>query len=218
MKKVFLFAALAAFAVPAFAGIDQGVDAGMTHISVLGGFAGTVGTYDIQPALGDSDLEYGDAGPSYGLQIMHYIAPHFGLGAEFVGTNYQEAEYTVSSGSAQDKYTTSATRYAVMLSGKFIFSPEAKTRLYIPVGGGFSRFKGTVKGDGNLALSGYSEEENTCTKPAFYAGLGVETDLNDIFIFGLESRYNGFLVDKNKFYNTDYLDDISLLVKIGIKF
>ena len=37
MKKLFAAAALCALLTPAFAGIDQGIDTGMTHVSILGG-------------------------------------------------------------------------------------------------------------------------------------------------------------------------------------
>jgi opacity protein-like surface antigen len=57
------------------------------------------------------------------------------------------------------------------------------------------------------------------TKPALYAGMGVETDLNDIFLIGFEGRYNIWWTDKDKMETTnDTLDDVSVLLKIGIKF
>lgn len=217
MKKFALCALFALFSATSFAGIDQGIDAGMTHISLLGGFASPIASYSYTPPLADAGLDYGDAGCLYGLQFIEYLTPHFGLGAEFTGADYTNSEYTIASGGAQDKYTSSAKRYAVMFAGKFIFKPEAKTRIYIPVGAGFSRFKGKVRKSGTLT-AGTGTVQNSSTEPAIYAGIGVETDLNDIFIFGIESRYNMFWVDENKFYNTDYLTDMSLLFKVGIKF
>ncbi len=205
MKKLLSSVLFAFLFMPAFAGIDSGIDAGMTHVSLLGGFAAPVTEYKFA-----SNLEYGDSGPVYGAQIMHYLTPHFGLGAEFNATNYQEAKGTILG----VDYKNSADRYAFLLAGKFVFVPEAKTRFYIPLGVGFSRFKGTIK-----SVAAAVDTSTSSTKPAFYAGLGVETDLNDIFIFGIEGRYNAFGIDKDKF-NTDnsYLDDIALLLKFGIKF
>lgn len=205
MKKILSGVLFAFLFMPAFAGIDKGIDAGMTHLSLYGGFAAPMSDYKLS-----SDLEYGDSGPTYGAQLMHYLTPNFGLGAEFNATNYQDAKGAFGA----SKYKNSADRYAFMLAGKVVFMPEAKTRLYIPLGAGFSRFKGKVE---NTTLGASGSE--TCTEPALYAGLGVETDLNDIFIFGIEGRYNMFGLDKDKF-NTDnsYLDDVALLLKIGIKF
>ena len=205
MKKILSGIVCSLLFVPAFAGIDSGIDAGMTHVSLLGGFAAPITDYKYS-----SNVEYGDSGPVYGAQIMHYLTPHFGLGAEFNATQYQQAEGTRQS----RDYKNSADRYAFMLAGKIVFVPQAKTRFYIPFGAGFSRFKGTLK-----SIAEAQDETLTCTKPAFYAGLGVETDLNDIFIFGIEGRYNGFGIDKDKFQtDNSYLDDISLLLKFGIKF
>ncbi len=205
MKNLLSGVLFAFLCMPAFAGIDSGIDAGMTHVSLLGGFAAPVSDYKFA-----SNVEYGDSGPVYGAQIMHYLTPHFGLGAEFNATKYQEAEGTVF---GMD-YKNSADRYAFMLAGKIIFVPQAKTRFYIPLGAGFARFKGKIK-----SISAGVDGSETCTEPAFYAGLGVETDLNDIFIFGIEGRYNGFGIDKDKFQtDNSYLDDIALLLKFGIKF
>lgn len=205
MKKVLGGIILTLLFMPAFAGIDTGIDAGMTHVSLLGGFAAPISDYKLT-----SNIEYGDSGPVYGAQIMHYLTPHFGLGAEFNATNYQEAEGKVFG----IDYKNSADRYAFMLAGKIVFVPQAKTRFYIPFGAGFNRFKGKVK-----SVAAGVDGSETCTEPAFYTGLGIETDLNDIFIFGIEGRYNGFGLDKDKF-NTDnsYLDDAALLLKFGIKF
>lgn len=205
MKKVLLGFMFAFLFMPAFAGIDTGIDAGMTHVSLLGGFAAPVADYKYS-----SKVEYGDSGATYGAQIMHYLTPHFGLGAEFNATEYQEAKGTVF---GMD-YKNNADRYAFMLAGKIIFVPQAKTRFYIPLGAGFTRFKGTIK-----SVTAGFDDTLTCTKPSFYAGLGVETDLNDIFIFGVEGRYNGFGIDKDKFKTENsYLDDVALLLKFGIKF
>jgi opacity protein-like surface antigen len=208
MKKLLLAAVFAVFALPSFAGIDEGIDAGMTYVSVLGGFAAPIDGY--QPVNYSGSVDYGDAGPSYGAQIMHHISPYFGIGAEFNATNYDTAKDKLSTSSYENK----ADKYSFMLAGKINFAPAAKTRLYIPFGAGYSRFKGTVNN-----ITTHVSGEETSTKPAFYAGLGVETDLNDIFIFGIEGRYNYFQIDKDKFDSENgYLDDVSLLVKLGIKF
>ena len=84
MKKILYGIILALLFTPAFAGIDTGIDAGMTHVSLLGGFAAPISDYKLT-----SNIEYGDSGPVYGAQIMHYLTPHFGLGAEFNATQYQ---------------------------------------------------------------------------------------------------------------------------------
>ncbi len=216
MKKLLISTVLLVLFTPAFAGIDQGIDKGMTHISVLGGFAVPTTEYGFSPmnvgaSFGDENFDYGDVGPTYGLQIMHYLTQNIGLGLEFNATNYDAAEYSLSAMGFSETIKTSADKYAMFLAGKFNFAPDAKTRLYIPVGVGFAKYKGKMESDV------FGEEEQSATKPALYVGLGVESDLNDIFIWGLEARYNHWWMDDNKFADTSYLSDISLLLKVGVK-
>lgn len=209
MKKLFTAAVLCALLTPAFAGIDQGIEKGMTHISVLGGFAVPTTEYGFGPS-GD-DFDYADVGGTYGVQVMHYLTKNIGLGLELNGTNYSEAEYTLSVGSAKNDIKTSANKYSMFLAGKFNFAPDAKTRMYVPLGVGFSKYKGKIKDDFGV------DESESNTKPALYVGLGVESDINDIFIWGFEARYNHWWMDDSKFHDTSYLSDVSLMLKVGIK-
>lgn len=211
MKKLLATAVLCAFFTPVFAGIDQGIDKGMTHISLLGGFAVPTTEYGFSPLPDWENYDYGDVGPTYGLQIMHYLTKNIGLGLEFNATNYDKAEYDISAMVLSDTIKTSADKYSLFLAGKFNFAPDAKTRMYIPVGVGFAKYK--AKMEHNF----FGNEDQSSTKPAFYAGLGLESDLNDIFIWGLEARYNHWWLDDSKFADTSYLSDISLLLKVGIK-
>lgn len=198
MKKLFLTAVICTLLTPAFAGIDQGIDQGMTHLSILGGFAVPVNEY----GSGASKVDYGDTGVSYGAQIIHHLTPMLGLGVEVNGTNYDKSETTVLG----TKVKTSADKYGFFVAGKVNFAPDAKTRFYIPLGAGFVQFKGKI---------GDTEEKNS--KPALFAGIGVESDLNDIFIWGFEARYNHWFMDDTKFADTNHLADVSVLLKLGIK-
>lgn len=192
MKKLtVLFCALCVLGLPAFAGIDQGIDKGMIHLSVMGGFAAPISEYE-------GDIAYGSNGATYGAQLMLHGTQYFGIGAEINMTNYEKEKTNGV------EYSADMTRFLVAM--KFTFTPEAKTRFYIPLGVGMAKYK---------AKSGLDE---SCTKPAAYAGLGVEADLNDIFIIGGEARYNAWMLDKEKFNDTKYLSDVSLLLKVGIKF
>ena len=209
MKKLFTAAVLCALLTPAFAGIDQGIDKGMTHISVLGGFAVPTTEYGFGPS--GADFDYADVGGTYGVQVMHYLTQNIGLGLEFNGTNYSEAEYDIYGIGMEEHFKTSADKYSIFLAGKFNFAPTAKTRMYVPLGVGFAKYKGKIKDDLGL------EDSKTNTKPALYVGLGVESDINDIFIWGFEARYNHWWMDDSKFADTSYLSDVSLMLKVGIK-
>ena len=193
MKKlIVLFCTLCVLGLPAFAGIDQGIDKGMIHLSVLGGFTAPITDYD-------NDAAFGDNGATYGAQLMLHGTQYFGIGAEFNMAKFEESK------TAGIAYSADIARFMVAM--KFTFTPEAKTRFYIPLGAGMAKYKGKRGG-----------VEESCTKPAAYAGVGVEADLNDIFIIGGEARYNIWSLDKEKFGNTEYLSDVSLLLKVGIKF
>lgn len=193
MKKlaVLLFA-LCVMGLPAMAGIDQGIDKGMVYVSVMGGFAAPVTEYE-------GDIAYGGNGPTYGAQLMFHATQYFGVGAELNMTKFEKEK------TAGADYSADLANFMVAM--RFTFSPEAKTRFYIPFGAGMAKYTGKNSG-----------AEESCTKPAAYAGLGVEADLNDIFLIGGEARLNAWQLDKDKFGDTDYLADASLLLKIGIKF
>lgn len=193
MKKlaVLLFA-LCVMGLPALAGIDQGIDKGMVHVSIMGGFTAPITDYE-------GDVAYGGNGPTYGAQLMFHGTEHFGIGAELNMAKFEKEK------TAGVDYSADIARFMVAM--KFTFTPEAKTRFYIPLGAGMAKYTGKSNG-----------AEESCTKPAAYAGLGVEADLNDIFIIGGEARFNAWQLDKEKFGDTEWLSDVALLLKVGIKF
>ena len=110
MKKLFITAVVCALFTPAFAGIDQGIEQGMTHLSVLGGFAVPVNEY----GSGNSKLDYGDIGVTYGAQVIHHLTKNFGLGVEANGTNYDKTDVTVLG----NKVKSSADKYGFFVAGK----------------------------------------------------------------------------------------------------
>ena len=194
MKKIaVLFFALCVLGLPALAGIDEGINKGAINLSVMGGFTAPISDYDW-------DDSFGGNGPTYGVQLMLHGTQYFGIGAEL---NMAKFEKETTSGI---DYSADIMRYMVAM--RFTFSPEAKTRFYIPFGVGMAKYKGRMNGS-----------SESVTKPAGYAGLGVEADLNDIFIIGGEARYNAWqLDDEDKFGDTKFLSDVALLLKVGIKF
>ena len=194
MKKIaVLFFSLCVLGLPAFAGIDEGINKGAINLSVMGGFAAPISDYD-------GDVAYGGNGPTYGAQLMLHGTQYFGIGAEI---NFAKFEKQKSSGV---DYSADLTNFMVAM--RFTFSPDAKTRFYIPFGVGMAKYKGKMGGS-----------SESVTKPAAYAGLGVEADLNDIFLIGGEARCNGWqLDDEDKFGDTKFLSSVSLLLKVGIKF
>lgn len=194
MKKlVVLFFALCMFGLPAFAGIDQGIDKGMIYISAMGGFAAPISDYD-------GDIAFAGNGPTFGAQLMFHGSQYFGIGAEVNVTKFEKEK------TGGFDYSADLTNFLVAM--RFTFTPETKTRFYIPLGAGMAKYKGKIDSD-----------SESVTKPAGYAGLGIEADLNDFLVIGGEARYNAWMLDnKDKFGDTKYLSDVSLLLKVGIKF
>lgn len=196
MKKLLLALTIALFSVPAFAGIDEGIDKGMTHAFAIGGVGIPVGDYDLYPDL----PRIGGTGFTYGAQIIHYFIPAIGLGVEFNGVNFPKER--------TENTMVKTKRTSFLAAARLNFNPSSRTRFYIPAGYGTSRIKTTIDG---YAVS-YSE-------PVLYAGLGMEADLNDIFVMGFEGRMNIWHVDKKKVPVDDTrTGDAALLLKIGIKF
>jgi len=196
MKKLLLAVLFAVFAMPAFAGIDEGIDKGMTHVFIMGGVAFPATQFEV----GNTNYDFAGKGFTYGAQMMYYLAPVFGMGVEFNGTSYGEQ--------TTRGISFKANKYSYMLAGKVNFMAEQKTRVYIPFGAGMATFKSEVDGD-----------SETASKPAVYAGVGVESDLNDIFLIGFEVRYNYFWIDKERMgVDNGALSDLGALLKIGIKF
>ena len=193
MKKLILmFCALCVLSLPALAGIDQGIDKGMVYLSVMGGFAAPITDYK-------NDVAFAGNGPTYGAQLMFNGTQYFGIGAEVSMTKFEKEKTNGID------YSADLTNFMVAM--RFTFTPEAKTRFYIPLGAGMAKYKGKA-----------DSAEESCTKPAAYAGLGVEADLNDIFLIGGEARYNAWQLDKEKFGDTEFLSSVSLLLKVGVKF
>lgn len=207
MRQFLSVCAFLALIVPAMAA-DTGIYKNMTHITLLGGAAVPGSQYNNKNITGEK-LAYGDVGVGYGVQITTFLTSHIGIGLEFSAADY----FSKTSGLSGQDYKTSADRYNLMLTGRYTFAPEARTRFYIPIGAGVARFKAKLENavTGNL--------DYVSNKPAFYVGAGIETDLCKLFFIGMEARYNAFWVEKDQFYgNADYLQDINFLLKIGLKF
>lgn len=215
MKKLVLFVVFCVLCLPVFAAIDQGVKAGDFHLSILGGFGVPIQKYGSNlKTITDDTADFGSASFTYGAQAMFYLTDIFGLGLEFNGANYSKSTYSITAGETSSEEKFSANKYSFFLAGKINLAPSAKTRLYIPLGAGFAKFTGKV----DFYINGASKSaDDSSSKPAFYAGLGLDHDINDIWFMGAEARYNYWLVDDNKF-DTKNLSDISLMLKIGLKF
>ncbi len=238
MKKLTLFAVLLSMlcAWP-MDGSAQGIEKGDQLVSVfLGGSAplqesGVRSESITGDSLGNAELDWGDGAASYGVQYMYALTSHFAIGAEYNGNNFGEAEYereyffnTANWG--EDEIDSKMNVQNFMVAARYTFNPQANTRFYIPLGLGIASSKATF--DYNYAeMSGgaldrdSSSTSKTSTSFAYYLGLGMEGQINDNWVWGVEGRYQAFTFDYGKFsneYGKENLSYFALLFKLGYRF
>ena len=215
----------------------QGIEKGDQMVSVfLGGAAplqdsGVHSESITGDAIGNSVLDWGDGAASYGVQYMYAITPNFAIGAEYNGNNFGEAEYEReyflnTSNWGEDEVDSKMNVNNFMVAGRYTVNPQANTRFYIPLGLGIATAKATFDYSyaemiGGLLDRDSSSASKTSTSFAYYLGLGVEGNINENWIWGVEGRYQGFQFDYGKFsdeYGTENLSYFALLLKLGYRF
>lgn len=213
MKKLLLlcslFLAPCAFAYQNYKDYDYyaleeyGLRHDTTRIEIYGGAAQPQSDWTHH---GD-DVKLGNTGFSAGVAFVRNIAPAFAVG---VDANYAG----FSSGDMiNDSYKYSTGIATGLITGRINFFPSQKTRLYIPVGAGVGHM---------FAKQKFADAHDTTnsTSWALMAGLGLEFDIDETVIFGIEGRYNlidledklGDKIGKDRYH---YL---TALLKIGCRF
>lgn len=206
MKKLLLavcalFFASAAFAQDYYGLQEYGLRRDTTRIELYGGAA--------LPQEGwkdrNTDIDLGKTGFSGGIGFHRNITPIFSLGLD---GNYAQL--------GDKEQGTAKLRTGIvtgLITGRINFFPSSATRLYIPVGIGAGYMFSRVK-------QGKEHETYSGTDLAQMFGIGLEFDLDDSMIFGVEGRY--YLVDVNdevsKLTKRDRLHYIDILLKFGFRF
>lgn len=238
MKKLTLLAVLLSMLCAWPAAVSaQGIEKGDQLVSVFLGGAFPLNESGVQSesvtgnALGNEELDWGDAALSYGVQYMYALTPHFALGAEYNGNSFGDAEY-------ESEYFLNAANWGeyevenkmnvqnFMVAGRYTFNPQSNTRFYIPVGVGVASSKATfslsyAEIEGGLLDRDSSSTSQRTTSFAYYVGLGMEGNIHDNWVWGLEGRYQAFTFDYGKFsdeYGKEGLSYFALLLKLGYRF
>lgn len=199
MKKILLGMLFALCFTNAFAGIDEGIDAGTKNLFIFGGTA-----YPHNIKINGVESEYGDLGPAFGAQFIYNSRDWFGLGLDF---NYSKSG--TKSTSSTD--STKSQMWTGMVMARINLWPQSGVRFYLPIGGGFGQAKISSSGSSNTSF-----EE---TDFALATGLGLDFDLNDMWIFGVEFRFTRIFVDKFGTNNVDNGFDYSnTFLRLGYKF
>jgi len=172
MKKLFLLVALLAAAPAVFAqdyyGLpDYGLRKNTTRIEFYGGLALPKNNW--KDVIGTTGWT---AGIGFQRNVLNFLS--FGIDG-----NYTQFGDGNNSSEKQFKRTGIATG---LVTGRVNFFPSQATRVYIPVGVGIGHAFATKQiGDSRTTYNG--------TDLAAMIGAGMEFDIDDEWMFGIEGRY-----------------------------
>ena len=238
MKKRMFLAVLIGMLCAYPAGVfAQGIEKGDQMVSVfLGGAAplqdsGVYSSVITGDDFAKEELAWGDGAASYGVQYMYALTPHFAIGAEYNGNNFGDAEYEReyfinTNNWGESEIDSSMNVHNFMVAGRYTFNPQSNTRFYIPLGLGMASAKASfdysevINDSGRFDLTNASISKSS-TSFAYYLGLGVEGNINNNWIWGVEGRYQAFAFDYGKFMeglDKENLSYFALLFKVGYRF
>lgn len=182
----------------------RGLQKNTTRVEFYGGVADPSGSRQL-----------GDTGFSAGIGFTRNIWRWFGLGldANFTGLGAGDV-YTVGTTTLQNTRSGIATG---LFTGRLNLFPSSPTRFYIPAGIGVGHAYSTQK---NQNLD--TRTTISSTDVAWMVGVGLEFDIDETMVFGVEARYNNVSVN-DKYQNNGSFDKsafkyFSALLKLGVKF
>ena len=209
MKKLFLLGTLllafsAAYAQNYYPVSEYGLREGTTRLELYGGMVMP------QSSFGHDGKRFdlGDTGWTAGLGFYRNISRVVTVGLD---GNY--AQFGDGDKMADGSYLRTGAATG-LLAGRVNFFPRHSTRLYIPAGIGISHvFVRQNKADN-------SHETFTSTNWAAMLGLGLEFDLDEDVIFGLEGRYYRVETkdDVKDTFGLGHMHYTEILLKFGFRF
>ena len=219
MKKLLILAVL--LAAPAmYAAAEQyaccnyeekslyGLNTNTTRVEFFGGVAIPQGYWDES----GQRLEVGDLGFSGGIAFVRNVLPVLSLGLDANFSAFSKGDDVLYQGQNVNYRSGVGT---ALVTGRFYLFPKSMTRLYATggIGAGYM----------------YAREKNVNTKDtkiydsvdfAWMLGAGLEFDIDETVIFGVEGRYNWTALRsemKDRFGHDDF-DYWTVLLKLGVKF
>ena len=186
MKKLFALCTLL-WAAPVFAqdyyGLQEyGLRKNTTRVEFYGGMVLPQNDW----THGGKEIDLGETGWTAGIGFTRNLVSFFSLG---VDANYAQW------GDGEDFASASGTSYyrtgiaTGLVTGRINFFPSQATRLYVPFGVGVGHMFARQKNSDGTHLTTDS------TDFAQMLGLGLEFDIDETIIFGVEGRY--YLVEAN---------------------
>lgn len=206
MKKLLLLCALFA-TVPALAqdyyGLQEyGLRKNTTRVEWYGGAVLPGNNWN------KNGHDLGGTGWTAGLGFTRNLTPSFGLGLDANYAQLGDGEKDA----ANNYYRTGVI--TGLVTGRFSFFPAQATRLYVPFGLGLGHTFVRQK------LSSGGHETTDGTDLAGMLGLGLEFDLDDSIIFGVETRwYRVQAASQVKdAFGKDHYHHYLVMLKMGCRF
>ncbi len=213
MKKLFLLSALllafsAASAQNYYPVEEYGLYAGTNRVEFYGGMVLPQSSWTHN---GDK-VDLGNIGWTAGLAFYRNISSVFALGLDGNYAQFGDGD-KVNEGAANEYYyrTGAATG---LVAGRINLFPRHSTRLYVPFGVGIGHtFVRQNKADGSHKT--YSD-----TDIAGMLGAGLEFDMDETWVFGVEGRY--YMVrtrdDVKTAFGKGHIRYSEIMLKLGCRF
>ena len=211
MKKLLLLCTLLV-SVPAFAqdyyGLQEyGLRKNTTRIEFYGGMVLPQDDWSHD----GQNINLGNTGWTAGIGFTRNIIPVFSLGVDGNYAQLGDGDTFISGGQESYYRTGIATG---LITGRVNFFPSQATRLYVPFGIGVGHMFARQKFDDG------SHKTTSCTDLAQMLGVGLEFDIDETVIFGVEGRY--YLVEadsdfKDAFGKSRY-HYLTVMLKLGYRF
>jgi len=213
MKKLFLlgtllFAFSAAFAQNYYPLGDYGLQAGTSRVEFYGGMVLPQGDW----THNGETVDLGNLGWTAGMGFYRNLTRVFALGVDGNYAQFGDGD-KVNEGAANEYYLRTGAATG-LVAGRVNFFPRHTTRLYVPFGVGVGHtFVRQKNGDGSHKT--YSD-----TDIAGMLGAGLEFDMDDEWIFGVEGRYY-MLRTRDEIKNAfgkSHIRYTEIMLKIGCRF
>ena len=238
MKKILVFALLAAMSSAAFAAnhhnndystyrqydnrygktryayLDEeeshtyGLYTNLSRVEMFGGVAFGAKDWDEN----GQTVEIADTGFTAGLAFVRNILPWLTIGLDGNYAGFSRGDEVTLGG---DKVSYRSGVATGLVTGRAYLFPKAMTRLYGTAGIGAAYMFTKEKNE-----TADSKDTYDSTDLAWMLGAGLEFDIDETVVFGVEGRYNwlGLRSDLKDKFGQDNFHYWSVMLKLGIKF
>lgn len=158
-------------------------------------------------------LQVGDTGFTAGLAFVRNILPWLSLGLDGNYAGFSKGDnFTTTNGQAVNYRSGVATG---LVAGRLYLFPKSMTRLYGTAGIGAAYMYAKEK-----SAAGDTNKTYDSTDLAWMLGAGLEFDIDESVVFGLEGRYNrlGLRSQMKQQFAEDNFHYWTVMLKLGLKF